>query len=49
MTRIQRINQKKSTPGVIGPGNVGLPLAVAFTEAGFRSEGEYQGPFMLQT
>lgn len=36
MTLIQRIHQKNITPGVIGLGDIGLPLAVAFAKVGFR-------------
>ena len=39
MTLTQRIQNKDITLGIIGPGNVGLPLAVAFAKAGFPVAG----------
>lgn len=35
-TLIQKFNQKDATIGIVGMGYVGLPLAVAFAESGFR-------------
>ncbi|HVE77578.1 MAG TPA: NAD(P)-binding domain-containing protein, partial [Gemmatimonadaceae bacterium] len=33
---LSKIDDRSATVGVIGLGYVGLPLAVAFAEAGFR-------------
>jgi 2-polyprenyl-6-methoxyphenol hydroxylase-like FAD-dependent oxidoreductase len=38
-TLIQKLNQKEASVVVLGLGYVGLPLAVAFGQAGFRVTG----------
>jgi len=39
MSLLERIENRTATIGIVGLGYVGLPLAVVFSEAGFRVKG----------
>ena len=39
MSLLEKIEDRTAVVGIVGLGYVGLPLAVAFSEAGFRVKG----------